>query len=49
MFFDQANTLHKALRDLLKFYDKMEGHGRELGVGWDWKDIKRIQEIRKLI
>jgi hypothetical protein len=42
-----------ALRDLLAFYDRVSGHqsaeARKSEGGWTAADVKRLEEIRKLV
>jgi hypothetical protein len=36
-----------ALRDALRFYDRVAGTG--YGEGWSTADVRRLEEIRKLV
>jgi hypothetical protein len=37
----------RALRDLLRFYDRATGSGD--GTGWTATDVRRLEEIRNLV
>ena len=43
MFGEQANMLHTALIDLLRYWDRRDESG------WTAADVKRLEEIRKLV
>lgn len=40
-------TIRDALRDALRFYDKVSNG--TLGEGWTTREVQRLEEIRKLV
>lgn len=48
MLTQESRALRDSLRDLLAFYDKLDGHAGELGCGWTWEELNRLEEIRAL-